>query len=470
MIIGITGKSGSGKSTLANKIMKVFPYVVHLDIDNVGHEVLTRPEIIEEVIKAFGEDVIDKDNIDRKKLGDIVYSSRKEMDKLTEITWKYMKEEIDNFIRENKDKIIILDWLLLPKTPHYYQCDIRILLDTPINIRKKRAIKRDNISKERFDSREKASISFNKNEYDYVITKGKDITTVIKSLKYDLFKVIKEIEKNRILQSKVQDAINKFINEMGYLDNKHVLGCVFYGSYLTGYNREGSDIDLHVIFDDSDPKHLIRGNKYVDGFRVEYFEKPINDLYLSLENDFNNQRNALLPIIGKGKILFDKGGVKELQKSVLEKYSKPLPKLDENEAKEFVSILNNRMEKLEMFAKTNHPFFYFEYYVTIKKIVEFYHKLNGLPALPTSKIIQIYSDEDYRISLCKENIPEQEFIFRFLDTIYLREDCRIDEMLYLITNLYKYSIRNVELNKEEYRIPIKSRNENYEINKEYRKK
>lgn len=49
--------------------------------------------------------------------------------------------------------------------------------------------------------------------------------------------------------------IKKFIKSMGYLDNKHVLGVFFYGSFLTGYNNKKSDIDLHVIFDDVDLKH-----------------------------------------------------------------------------------------------------------------------------------------------------------------------------------------------------------------------
>lgn len=53
--------------------------------------------------------------------------------------------------------------------------------------------------------------------------------------------------------------IKKFIKSMGYLDNKHVLEVFFYGSFLTGYNNKKSDIDLHVIFDDVDLKHLIRG-------------------------------------------------------------------------------------------------------------------------------------------------------------------------------------------------------------------
>ena len=51
---------------------------------------------------------------------------------------------------------------------------------------------------------------------------------------------------------KVSSVIKKFIIEMNYLNNEHVLGAFFYGSFLTGYNSKGSDIDLHIVFDNSD--------------------------------------------------------------------------------------------------------------------------------------------------------------------------------------------------------------------------
>ena len=121
MIIGICGKSGSGKSTLANEIIELTNNnAIHLDIDKIGHKVLLLPKIQEELINSFGKSIIKEKTIDRKKLGEIVFDSRKEMKKLSDITWKYMQIEIDKFININKDKIIILDWLLLPITKYFY--------------------------------------------------------------------------------------------------------------------------------------------------------------------------------------------------------------------------------------------------------------------------------------------------------------------------------------------------------------
>ncbi len=177
MIIGICGKSGCGKSTLANQIIELTNNrAIHLDIDKVGHSVLLLPEVKEELINSFGESIIKENIVDRKKLGEIVFNSRNEMDKLSDITWKYMQIEIDDFLNHNKDKIIILDWLLLPISKYFDMSDIKILLDIPYKIRKQRAIKRDNITEEAFDLREKASINFDESIFDYVLkTNDKEI-------------------------------------------------------------------------------------------------------------------------------------------------------------------------------------------------------------------------------------------------------------------------------------------------------
>jgi len=180
MIIGICGKSGSGKSTLANELTKKYNNAIHLDIDKIGHHVLTIESVKQKLTYTFGNNILKDNKINRKELSKIVFNSKKEMNKLTQITWEYMQIEIDKILTDNKNKIIILDWLLLPKTKYFNMCNIKILLDIPYEIRLERAIKRDNIKKESFELRESSSIEYNNECFDYVLKENEKIRKLVK--------------------------------------------------------------------------------------------------------------------------------------------------------------------------------------------------------------------------------------------------------------------------------------------------
>ena len=257
---------------------------------------------------------------------------------------------------------------------------------------------------------------------------------------------------------KIVEIINRFIREMGYLENEHVLGVFFYGSYLSGFYNSSSDIDLHVVFDDSDLSHLIRGNKYVDGIRIEYFETPISDEYMTVDNEFLSQNNSVFSILGTSIIMLDKTGeLKQLQDYTISKYSNPLEPLDSEEAREYVSILNNRMERVRRAAFYREPQFDHLYHLTLEKIRKFYHRLKGLPKISTSKVFRVYTDEEYRKSFYREKLPDEEFVSLYLIAI-TDINADIGVKLEYVEKLYKYAKRDVCLEEGDYRIHIKSRN------------
>ena len=141
MIISIVGLSGSGKSIIAKTLENYSTHIIHQD-----------PQVKQQLIETFGNEILTNKEIDRKKLGRIVFSSKEAMSKLEDITWSFMEKEIDKIIKENKNKIILLDWLLLPRTKYFYESDFRILVKAPLEVRMQRAIKRDNITPEKFST------------------------------------------------------------------------------------------------------------------------------------------------------------------------------------------------------------------------------------------------------------------------------------------------------------------------------
>lgn len=169
MIISIVGLSGSGKSLISQTLESYNPRIMHIDIDKIGHSCHQNPLVKQKLISTFGEDILTNDEIDRKKLGKIVFNSKEAMKYLEDITWSFMEQQIDKIIEGNKDKIIILDWLLLPRTKYFYQSDFRILVTAPLETRMERAMKRDGITKEKFLERESSAPTIDETQFEYVI-------------------------------------------------------------------------------------------------------------------------------------------------------------------------------------------------------------------------------------------------------------------------------------------------------------
>ena len=266
----------------------------------------------------------------------------------------------------------------------------------------------------------------------------------------------------------ILERINTFIDIKGYKNDPHCLGVLFYGSSLTGFNKENSDIDLHVIFDDSDPTHLIRANYVIDGVPIEYFEKTLGEIYLTIENDFKEQNNAPLSIFGKSKIIYARDNrLAELQEYTINKFSRPLPPLSINEARECVSIINNRMEKLYAYSITNDPYFEHLYHLTIEKIRRFYHNRMGIPRIETVKGFRLYRDEEYRKSFYIDKIPEQEFLDVYFKAVS-EDNLSNQEKYQLLNKLYTYAKGGIVLG-DNYRIPVKSRSTVINDNREYPK-
>lgn len=191
-IIGITGKSGSGKSTLAKKLSEKLNYIF-FDTDELCHQALYQEEIIEKLRSSLGNEIFSKNQIiDRKKLGNIVFQDNNKMKLLTDLTWTYMENVIDNEILKN-DKNIIIEGILLPKTKYWNNLDYRICVKADYSTRKQRVIDRDNISEEYFKKRESSNIEYNSIKFDYIY-KSDETNETLEEVTNKLCKVIIKIK------------------------------------------------------------------------------------------------------------------------------------------------------------------------------------------------------------------------------------------------------------------------------------
>ena len=166
-IIGITGKSGCGKSTFASLLSQKLN-CQHIDIDKIGHQAILQPEIIRSLCNEFGTQILNENGfIDRKKMGAIVFAQKDKMKILEDLTYGYMQKCLDEILSQNDD-LIVLEYILLPRTKYWDMCNSKVLVKSDDTKRKAKVIERDNISPEYFDKRDSASLDYSSFSFDYI--------------------------------------------------------------------------------------------------------------------------------------------------------------------------------------------------------------------------------------------------------------------------------------------------------------
>lgn len=100
-IMGLTGQISSGKSTTANYLREKYGASVVV-IDEINKEVLSRPEVLSEIRKIFGDEVfLGETELDKLKLRQIVFSDEKKKKALESIThYRVLKTMLWILIRE----------------------------------------------------------------------------------------------------------------------------------------------------------------------------------------------------------------------------------------------------------------------------------------------------------------------------------------------------------------------------------
>lgn len=111
IVIGLTGGIGTGKSEAARILRDLGAEVINAD--QVGHAAYApHSETWSEVVAAFGPEILgDNQEIDRRKLGSIVFSDPAQLERLNGIMHPRMarmvSDEIEGFRAEGKRSVVV---------------------------------------------------------------------------------------------------------------------------------------------------------------------------------------------------------------------------------------------------------------------------------------------------------------------------------------------------------------------------
>ena len=104
LVIGLTGSIGTGKSEVARLLESLGAELINADL--VGHEAYApNTEGWRQVVEAFGRDILQPSGeVDRRKLGAIVFSDPEQMAKLNAIMHPRIAEMVGERIEKLRDQ------------------------------------------------------------------------------------------------------------------------------------------------------------------------------------------------------------------------------------------------------------------------------------------------------------------------------------------------------------------------------
>ncbi len=179
-IIGITGGIGSGKTEVAKVFKKSGAKII--SGDEIGKEVVERNRsVLKKLVKIFGEKILNRNKkLNRRKLGEIAFSSIENRDKLNKIVHPYLLSNLKKQIREHKKKgpgIVIVDAALIIEWGLQKELDYLILVESSFQNRIKRLKEYSGYSQKEAVNRIKAQIKDRtRRKYaGYVIRNDKDL-------------------------------------------------------------------------------------------------------------------------------------------------------------------------------------------------------------------------------------------------------------------------------------------------------
>jgi dephospho-CoA kinase len=161
-VIGLTGGIAAGKSTISDALLESGAAVI--DADKVGHEAyLPGTETHHALVASFGGEILaDDGQIDRRKLGAIVFSDPAQRQRLQDIVWPRMKEMMRGRLKElaaQDTQVAVIEAAVLLEAGWQDLVDEIWVVQVPESVAMQRLMARNGFSAEDAQSRIRAQLS-----------------------------------------------------------------------------------------------------------------------------------------------------------------------------------------------------------------------------------------------------------------------------------------------------------------------
>ncbi len=183
MTVGLTGPTGSGKSTAALIARKLGWEII--DCDLLTREVYKKEAVLGALKAAFGEEIFDGAELDRKKLAAAAFADREHTNLLNKAVLPFITGEIEIALKALAGRKVLLDAPTLFESGADRFCDYTVAVLCERELRNARITERDKLTESEAGLRLNAGQpdGFYIQRADYVIYNGGDIKTFERDVK-----------------------------------------------------------------------------------------------------------------------------------------------------------------------------------------------------------------------------------------------------------------------------------------------
>ncbi|MCL2526981.1 MAG: nucleotidyltransferase domain-containing protein [Defluviitaleaceae bacterium] len=177
---------------------------------------------------------------------------------------------------------------------------------------------------------------------------------------------------------------------------KNEIAAVFLtGSFAFGNADEFSDIDLFIVLS-STTNWRERGNKLVNGLRVEYFANPISQIKKYIENSHASVQIIEINMILGGMVIYNKNhAAEEIIAYCKEKTAEDFPKMSEFGIKTGLYMLWDCCDEMQRAFLLQRPDAALQFYCFIRSAFELYSQFISSPVPGYHKLYRWLTDDDY---------------------------------------------------------------------------
>ncbi len=146
--VGVTGGIGSGKTLVCSVISAMGYPVFNADVE-ARQLVDSNIQVISAIKNLLGENIYINNQLNRKKVADIVFSNQTQLEALNAIVHPAVALHFVEWLNNHKNfELIVKEAAILFESGAHHSLDKNIIVTSPLEVRIKRVMERDGINRD----------------------------------------------------------------------------------------------------------------------------------------------------------------------------------------------------------------------------------------------------------------------------------------------------------------------------------